>query len=106
MHNRKIIRGKNKAANRLPVDASELNMGNTYDSPPEFYYDIEFICQDCGLIEIWKASQQKWWYGEAGGYFFATAIRWRKCRAKERTRREEARKIHLEGIPRKSEGKT
>jgi len=106
MHNRKILRGRNKAANRLPVDASKLNMGNTYDSPPEFYYDIEFTCQDCGSIEIWKASQQKWWYEEVGGYFFATAIRCRTCRAKERTRRKEARKIHLEGIQKKSKGKT
>ncbi len=106
MHNRKILRSKNKAANRLPVDASKLNMGNTYDSPPEFYYDIEFTCQDCGSIEIWKASQQKWWYEEAGGYFFTTAIRCRACREKERTRKEEARKTHREGIQRKSEGET
>ncbi len=59
MPSRKEIRGKTKAATRLPVDASKLNMRNTYDSPPEYYYDLEFTCQDCGSAEIWKASQQK-----------------------------------------------
>jgi len=24
------------------VDESRLNMGNTYSSPPDYYYDIEF----------------------------------------------------------------
>ncbi len=102
MPGRKKLRNKDKAATRLPVDASNLNMGNTYDSPPEYYYDIEFTCQDCGSVEVWKASQQKWWYEEAGGYFFATAIRCRGCREKERDRKIEARRIHLEGKKRKS----
>ena len=106
MTKRKLLRRKNKAENRLPVNASKLNMGNTYSAPPEYYYDIEFTCQDCGSIEVWKASQQKWWYEEAGGYFFSMAIRCRACRKKEQTRKENARKAHLEGIQRKYEGKT
>lgn len=92
---------KNQTAQRLPVDESKLNMGNTYDSPPEYYTDMEFVCRDCGSVEIWKAAQQKWWYEEAGGYFFATAVRCRQCRAKERHRKQEARKTHLEGLMRK-----
>lgn len=88
---RKRIRKKPKNQNRLPVDASKLNMGNTYSSPPEFYYDIEFTCEDCGIEQIWTAEQQKWWYEEAGGYFFATAIRCRSCREKERERKIQAR---------------
>ena len=53
------LRGKDKTATRLPVDESKLNMGNTYDSPPDYYYDIEFTCLDCGSVEVWKASRQK-----------------------------------------------
>ncbi len=60
MSGRRLLRDKEKAAYRLSVDASKLNMGNTYDSSPEYYYDIEFTCQDCGSVEIWKAAQQKW----------------------------------------------
>ncbi|MEN8136760.1 MAG: hypothetical protein ABFS18_14695 [Thermodesulfobacteriota bacterium] len=44
----KQVRAKNKSTHRLPVDEIKLNMGNTYSSPPEYYYDIEFNCKDCG----------------------------------------------------------
>jgi hypothetical protein len=85
------IRDSNKQAARLPVDAERLNMGNTYSSAPEYYYDIEFTCCDCGKLERWTAAQQKWWYEAAGGYFFATAVRCRACRERERERIQEAR---------------
>lgn len=88
---RKQIRSKDKAENRLPVDESKLNMGNTYSSPPMYYYDLEFDCEDCGSNELWTAAQQKWWYEDAGGYFFSTAVRCRKCRVKERERVKKAR---------------
>jgi len=78
----KQVRKKPKSENRLPVDESKLNMGNTYSSPPEYYYDVEFTCVDCGIEQTWTAAQQKWWYEDAGGYFFATAIRCRPCRQK------------------------
>ena len=79
------------ARTRLPVDPSKLDMGNTYSSPPEFYEDRTFACRDCGVQQTWTAAQQKWWYEDAGGYFFSTAIRCRACRAKERERIAEAR---------------
>ena len=85
------IRHRNKAASRLPVDAGKLNMGNTYGTAPDYYYDIEFECVDCGVTEIWNADQQKWWYEEAGGYFFSTAVRCRRCREAERARKRQAR---------------
>ena len=66
-------------------------MGNTYSNAPEYYYDVEFNCEDCGVLEIWTAAQQKWWYEEAGGYFFSTAIRCRACRQKEKERVRQAR---------------
>ena len=88
---RKLVRRKDKSTTRLPVDASKLTMGNTYSSPPAYYYDVEFTCEDCGVVEIWTAAQQKWWYEDAGGYFFSTAIRCRSCRKKERERVRAAR---------------
>lgn len=78
-------------ASRLPVDASKLDMGNTYSSAPAFWEDRAFVCKDCKVEETWTAAQQKWWYEEARGYFFATAIRCRACRAKERERIASAR---------------
>jgi len=98
----KQVRRKPKSENRLPVDESKLVMENTYSSPPEYYYDIEFTCIDCGVEQNWTAKQQKWWYEEAGGYFFSTAVRCRECRKKEKKRIEEARKTHIEGIKKKS----
>lgn len=86
------IRYKNKKAHRIPVDASKLNMGNTYSCPPEYYYDVSFSCCDCGSDEIWTAEQQKWWHEEVGGYAFSGAVRCRTCREIERTRKSEARK--------------
>jgi len=88
---KKANRPKNKNQERLPVDESKLNMGNTYSSPPDYYYDVEFSCMDCGKPETWTAAQQKWWYEKEGGYFFATAVRCRSCRAEERKRKNEAR---------------
>ena len=87
----RVIRGKDRKKKRLPVDASRLNMGNTYSSPPEYYYDIEVTCRDCGKIEVWTAAQQKWWYEDVGAYFFATAVRCRACRGIERERKHRAR---------------
>ena len=94
----KPIRKKPKNSTRLLVDESKLNMGNTYSSPPDYYYDIQFMCIDCGIEQKWSAEQQKWWYEEAGGYFFSTAIRCRSCREKERNRKAQSRKTHLEGF--------
>jgi hypothetical protein len=90
--------------NRLvPVDKSKLNLGNSYETPPDYYKDLDFICIDCGSHETWLAEQQKWWYEEMGGYYFSTATRCRSCRKIERNRKAEARRIHLEGIKMKKE---
>ena len=91
MQRSKKQRSKNKRQARLPVDESRLIIGNTYDTPPDYYYDVQFNCMDCGKAEVWTAEQQQWWYEEAGGYFLATAVRCRSCRGKERERKREAR---------------
>lgn len=87
----KRVRPKDKQRHRVAVDASKLNMGNTYSDPPEYYYDQAFDCRDCGQHQIWTAKQQQWWYEEAGGYFFSGAVRCRDCRAKEVERKQQAR---------------
>lgn len=67
--------------NRLvPFDISKLNMGNSYESAPDYYIDIDFECSDCGSQETWLAEQQKWWHKESGGYYFSTATRCRSFR--------------------------
>ena len=95
-----------KSGRWLLVDESKLNLGNSYASPEKYYKDKEFDCVDCGAEEVWTAAQQKWWYEEARGYYFATAIRCRDCRKNEQTRKEEARKVHLDGVQRKNQQPT
>ena len=88
------------------VEVSKLNLGNPYPLPHKYYKNIEFDCVDCGNEEVWTAAQQKWWYEEAKGDYFTTAIRCRECRKKERERKEEARKASMEGMIRKNEKPT
>jgi hypothetical protein len=66
-----------------------------------YYLDKPFTCIDCGKSEVWAATQQKWWYEIAKGDIQTTAVRCRNCRRKERERKNEARRIHLEGLERK-----
>lgn len=88
------------AEERVPVDPEKIRSMESMAGPwiPDYYEDQPFICKDCGKSEVWKASQQKWWYEVAGGLFETKAIRCRKCRATERTRKAEARRVHLDGI--------
>ena len=65
------------------------------------YRDLPFQCQGCGKAEVWTAAQQKWWYEFAKGYRLTTATLCRPCRRKERDRKNEARRVHLEGVARK-----
>ncbi len=75
-------RTKTKNKTRILVDKNKWGGGcNTYAGPPEYYYDEEFVCCDCGTKEIWTAKQQKMWYEELGKYVYARAIRCIKCRA-------------------------
>jgi Probable zinc-ribbon domain len=65
---------------------------------PDYYEDITFTCMDCGAVGVWTAARQKWWYEVAGGDIQTTARRCKACRAKERARRDEARRVHLDGV--------
>src|SRR6267154_6713005 len=61
--------------------------------------------QTCALPicerDLWTAKQQKRWYEEQCGEIEAVAIRCRACRRKEKSRRELARNVHLDGLARK-----
>lgn len=64
---------------------------NSYGAPYfvelGFYRDVAFTCIDCGQPQVWRASQQKWWYEIAKGDVESRAIRCRPCRARERAER-------------------
>ena len=90
----------------IPVNEALLAPNNSY-GVPDFvrrgsYIDLPFRCVDCGTEEIWTGTQQKWWYEVAKGFAYSTAIRCRSCRRKERERRDEARRIHVEGLAKKA----
>ncbi|MGJ8672831.1 zinc-ribbon domain containing protein [Rubritalea sp.] len=87
--------------NLLPVDRSKIVSASLLFNLPAYYEDYPFVCRDCGSHQLWTARQQKWWYEEVGGEWESIAVRCRPCRAKERLRREKARKIHLEGLAQK-----
>jgi hypothetical protein len=89
----------------IPVDALKLAPDGSYDTPSFVqrgsYVDMPFQCVECGRSEVWTATQQKWWYEVAKGSVWTTARRCRNCRRKERERKNETRRIHLEGLERK-----
>lgn len=83
-------------------NAENLAPYNSYGAPAfverGHYVDKPFQCRDCGVEEVWRATQQKWWYEVAKGNVETTAIRCRACRRKERQRIAEARRISKEGM--------
>ena len=83
-----------------------LAPSNSYSVPAfvtrGWYEDLPFCCKDCGAEEIWRATQQKWWYEIAGGDRFSGPKFCRPCRAKERARKAQARRVHLEGLAKKA----
>ncbi len=67
---------------RVVADPSKQVPNGSYDPPPLWYVDKDFVCADCGTEETWTAEQQKWYYEEAKGTLYATAKRCQKCRMK------------------------
>jgi hypothetical protein len=85
------------------ADASALDHNNTYGLLPSFYIDKVVVCRQCGKEEVWPAERQKWWYEVAKGNINTQAVLCRACRAAEKERSDQARKVHLEGVQRKRE---
>lgn len=97
------------AANAVPVNPAAMMATNSYGMPVwqarGYYLDLAFVCKDCGAHGIWPASRQKWWYEVAKGHPDTTAIRCKPCRAKERARKEAARRVAQAGLKKKQEQK-
>ena len=92
-----------------PCNPKLLAPYNSYGVPPfverGYYVDTAFECASCGNHEVWRATQQKWWYEVAQGNVESRAKSCRNCRRVERERKAEARRIHLEGLEKKSAAK-
>jgi hypothetical protein len=88
-----------------PCCAEFLAASNSYGEPEfavrGYYVDVLFKCCDCDKQEIWRATQQKWWYEVARGNVESRAVRCNACRRIERARSAEARRASLEGLARK-----
>ncbi len=73
-----------RPANAVPVDASALAPYHSYGCPEfvarGYYWDIPFVCVDCGTEAVFTAAQQKWWYEVAKGQVYSIAKRCRACR--------------------------
>ena len=85
----------------IAVDRSKIISRNTIPEIPDYYRDTWFTCKDCGEQELWTAKQQQRWYEEQGGEIEAIAVRCHACRRKEKRRRANACKLHLEGLARR-----
>jgi hypothetical protein len=85
-----------RAAEGAPVNPELLAEFSSYGQPDwlarGYYLDTPFRCVDCGVDEIWTATQQKWWYEVAKGYVYSGARRCRACRRKKRDTKAEARR--------------
>jgi Probable zinc-ribbon domain len=71
----------------IAADLSQQAPNNSY-SRLLYYMDYEFVCADCGSIQVWTAKQQQWWYEVAKGSIHAGAKRCRPCRAAHRAARQ------------------
>ena len=66
-----------------------------------WYRDYPFHCADCGKLDVWTATQQKWWYEVAKGGILTFATRCRACRKTRREKKEVHRLKTLAGYERK-----
>lgn len=90
---------------KLHVNKANLAPNASWGWPEFFhrgyYLDHPFVCDGCHIQQVWTASQQKWWYESAKGNVWTVAKYCRSCRRQERDRKNEARRVHLEGVERK-----
>ena len=75
-----------------PCNPALLAPYNSYGVPPfvarGFYLDTAFQCAACQKQDIWRATQQKWWYEVAQGSIYSKAVRCRACRLARRALRD------------------
>jgi hypothetical protein len=93
----------------LPVDMTALAPTNSYGDADFVkrgdYLPFPFTCKSCGKGDVWTPQQQKWWYEVVKGDRFRIATLCRPCRAAERRRKAEARRVQREGLERKRKEK-
>ncbi|MDX2219108.1 MAG: zinc-ribbon domain containing protein [Burkholderiales bacterium] len=91
-------------ADTAPCNPALLAHYNSYGQPEfvarGYYVDTPFTCVGCGKSEIWRATQQKWWYEVAKGNVETIAKRCRSCRRSKREASATSRMIHLKGLVR------
>src|SRR6185295_13597984 len=87
----------------IVADPLLLSHNNTYSRLPRFYVDKVVQCRQCGKEEVWPAERQKWWYEVAKANINTQAVLCRACRHAEKERKAAARRVHMEGVARKSE---
>ena len=84
-HDARIIR---VGADTAPCNPALLAPDNSYGAPAfvarGYYVDSAFQCVDCKTAEMWRATQQKWWYEVAKGAVYSTAKYCITCRRKRR----------------------
>ena len=92
----------------VPVNKGLLAKDASYGIPDfvtrGYYLDKKFECKDCGKLQIWTATQQKWWYETAKGGVWTVARRCRPCRQREQKRVARQRQASEEGRRRKAAG--
>lgn len=102
---RKLHRATPTPPGLVPVNVESLAPYNSYGTPSfvarGYYEDMPFTCASCGAAQVWRAAQQKWWYEVAKGNVESTAKLCRACRRREQARRDEARRVHRDGLARK-----
>jgi hypothetical protein len=94
-HKLKLKLNREIPLDAIEADPSQMNLGNTYSRPPEYYLDYVYKCCGCGKKSIWTAEQQKWWYEVAKGFIHSVAIRCDECRLKIKNKKL-AQKKHME----------
>ena len=98
----KILQTGLKDGTIIRVDKSKVFSHSVLPTIPDYYKDTWFTCKDCSEEDLWTAKQQRRWYEEQGGEIESIAVRCRACRKKEKLRKEEARRIHFEGLKKRN----
>lgn len=85
----------------VKAEHKELLHNAYWSTLPLLYEDKPFRCRDCGLIEVWTASSQKWRYEVAKGYIDSVAVRCKSCRAQKKNEKEIKKKCMVEAALKK-----
>lgn len=78
--------------NAIPIDSARVRFEYAGKPRKVFYLDLNFVCEDCGLLQTWFKEDQMWFYEETGATLDQTATRCRDCRLQEADRIAKARR--------------